>query len=241
MQVLYEFLSLAIGWSNENSGFVSVLLFFTALVLGWISGIFKAILRRPLLRIENLGGPSLVATFPTGREHGGYKTHRTAISIYLRITNLGSASTDIIEVNVGYHNRTFKHTFLWFWDSHQVNSLSEFKIKIKDHYKVYPFLVQSNSVFPTKNDTYLEIGRAVVGVVYFEQDESWGAFLPKEANGQVRVRIRVKDAFGGYHYRTTKIPKVDLEVARRYNSEFGNSIESMRIENNPDWWDQQPD
>jgi hypothetical protein len=67
----------------------------------------------------------------------------------------------------------------------------------------------------------------VTGISYFEQDEAWGNFYPRESNKEVKVRIKVIDVFGRAHKVTALIPKVDITEARKFNPQFGNSIESL--------------
>ena len=70
-----------IVWSNENSGFVSVLIFALTLFLGWISGIFGALRKKPKFKLQVIPGPTLCTTFFTGQKHEGHDIHRTAISV----------------------------------------------------------------------------------------------------------------------------------------------------------------
>jgi hypothetical protein len=216
-----------VDWSNANSGFLSLLLFLTTILFGWVSGIFGSLIRRPKFQIEVIEGPSLCCTFITGRKFNGRDTHRTAISLYLSITNIGTASSHMMDVKVGYHNHSFKYTFKWYWLPQRTNALADFGIQIGEHYKIYPFLVQISSISMRPTDTFLEAGKNVVGIEYFEQNESWGGYRPRVVNNKVRVKIIVKDVFKRSHSLITFIPNVELTEARKFNPQFGNTLETL--------------
>jgi hypothetical protein len=218
-----------INWCNDNRGALSLIQLTVTIFLGWVSGIFAALRRKPKFKIRVIEGPSLCTTFETGRDFNNHKTHRTAISLYLRIANIGSAPSVIDSIRVGYHNYSFKHTFFWFWIEEECIILNDFQVAINDEdIKVYPFLTQASVLLPRINDNYLETGKEVIGVVYFEQEESFGGFYPRELKGLVKVKIRVLDIFGGRHYRIARIPKVSLSEAQRFNPKFGMTSESLR-------------
>jgi hypothetical protein len=134
-------------WSNDNSGFVSVLIFIITIFLGWVTGIFQGLRQRPKFKIAVIEGPpTMCSTFETGREFNGHKTHRTAISVYLNIANVGSAASDIKSVQIGYH--TIKPSFFRHWLKQSVNALEDFRIQVGDYIKVYPFLIQVGYLSP---------------------------------------------------------------------------------------------
>jgi len=236
-----------IKWSNANEGFVAILLFALALFLGWVSGIFQALRRRPRFTIEAIEGPTLCTTFETGREYNGYPTHRTAISLYLSITNTGNAPSSIKEVAVGYRRHLtkfnwprfkdigtwFRHTVKWFrdaitwyWLDKPTGVLSDFQVQIGENVKVYPLLLQITQSTNTATNRYLQIGENVNGIVYFEQDESWGIFFPRSKNGLTKIKVRIKDAFGKTHSQVFEVPVVSLSEAKRFCPNFGESIET---------------
>ena len=167
----------------------------------------------------------MCSTFETGREFNGHRTHRTAISVYLNIVNIGSAASDIQSVQIGYH--TINSRFFRYWLKQSVNALEDFGFQVGNYLKVYPFLKQVGYLSPAQNDTFLEVGRSVTGISYFEQDESWGSFYPRESNGKVKVKVKVIDVFGRAHKVTAQIPKVDIAEARKFNPQFGKTIESL--------------
>jgi hypothetical protein len=134
-----------------------------------------------------------------------------------------------------WHLRPFSLKWLkfrvgWFWLGNQVISLTDFHTNIGGNIKVYPFLNQVNYMSPVKTTTYLEVGRSCNGVVYFEQSDSWGGRFPSATDGQVRVKVGVRDVFGKRHTAKFWIPSVTLEGARKYNPSFGKTQAAFRGE-----------
>ncbi|WP_263834228.1 hypothetical protein [Salinibacter sp.] len=223
-----------IEWANANSGFVTILVFVATVVLGWLSGIFQALRNRPQFEIEKIEGPNFYSVHHTGRKHNGYSAHRTAIALYLSITNVGSAPSAIKSVSVAFRCdlrpfswQWFQHTLLWHWLEHPTVALEDFKVEIGEKAKVYPFLLQGTASTLTSSDTYLRVGKSVNGVVYFEHREAWGGFMPIEQNGKTKIKVRVEDAFGGSHSEVLEIPKVELSEARKWSSDFGRTYETL--------------
>lgn len=221
-----------IGWLNDNEGFVTVLVFIATLLLGWVSGIFQALRRKPKFKIEVLPGPSICSVFNTGNKYEGYDTHRTAIALYLKITNIGNAPSNIDKVEVGYHwNITglsllsLKYRLGWFWIKNLTVAIEDFCTPFgEDNIKFYPFLLQKSVVSNSTIDTYLEVGKNAIGVVYFEQNESWGASSPLPDNGKTKIKVRVYDSFSNSYSTIVRIPIVDINEAKEYNRYFGETF-----------------
>lgn len=219
------------SWSNLNSGFLTLILFITTLFLGWISGLFKSLIKGAKFKIQILPGPSFVCTFPTNRDFDGHKTHQTAIALYLRVRNSGNSPASISEIHVGYHNFTLKNTIKWFWLTNQTVALTDFQITIGENIKFYPFLIQQSFLLPSNQYTYLRDGENINGVVYFEQQESWGGFLPRVKNERVRLKIKIVDSFGGYHTTVKYAPFISLAKARDFNPSIGLTHETIKNKN----------
>ena len=215
-------------WTNQNSGFTTVIIFLLTLFLGWVSGIFQALRNHPKFILRVISGPTLCSLFFTDREYQGHKTHRFAVALYLEITNKGSAPSDIGKISVAYHNYSFIHTFFWYWLNEETTSLRDFSTKIGEDIKVYPFLKQVSTIIPNERGTYLRIGEVANGIVYFEQEECWGSYRPRIKNGYVKFKIKVKDTFGSSHRKSVWIPIVSLEKAQEFNAEFGMTREKIR-------------
>lgn len=226
----------AIDWTNQNSGFLTLILFVITLVLGWTSGIFRALRHRPKFKIGIIKGPTFLSSFSTGKELKGVETHRTAAAIYLSVTNVGTAPAQIVSVRLGYHNYSFKYTFLWFW-LNSTPAIGDFGHTIGENLRVFPFLFQKNYLAAHPVSTYLQSGQETIGVMYFEQPESWGGFKPRVKNDKAKIKILVKDALGNRYARTFTIDVVDLDYAKKFNSNFGNTL-SLMAENPLEEWNQ---
>lgn len=229
----------AIGakWLNDNQGIVSVAIFALTLAFGWVSGIFSALRRRPKFRVHLIPGPTFVCTFPTGQKHGDFDVHRTGIALYLKIANSGSEASSIDQISVGYHWQVtpfsrawFKYGLGWFWLHDQTAAIHDFQVKIGENIKLYPFLTQKSINSPVQASTYLEPGQSENGVVYFEQLDSWGGCFPAVGKEGARIKICVKDVFGGKHIASFTVQSVTLEYARTYNPSFGKTLAELRNE-----------
>ncbi len=218
-------------WTNDNQGVVTLGIFLVTIIFGWASGIFSALRRRPKLIIRAIEGPTLCCTYVLGGEHGGLPVHRTAVSLYLNIANVGTASTSVDSVWIGYHWslvpfswKWLRYSVGWFWIKHATPALVDFQSSLGDNSHVYPFLFQHNHLISTKVDTYLQPGSSVNGVMYFESARHWGGNFPRHRNGLVPIKVCITDAYGRKHTRVLKnVSAVSLEEARRFNPEFGNT------------------
>jgi len=208
---------------NDNSGFISVVLFLLTVLIGWISGIFKSLLGVPKLKIELLEGPTICSSFETSEMYNNYSVHKTAIALYLQISNIGKTATSIKDVSVAYHNYSPKYTFFWFWLDKEIVSFDDYRINFGDKIKVFPFLKQSNSMIPSSDLDYLPIGQCINGITYFEQEKSWGGFLPRIKNNKIHIKVRVIDTFGKKFTNKFWIPVLDIQEARKFNPSFGQS------------------
>lgn len=230
-----------IKWSNENSGFVSVILFVVTLFLGWISGIFQSLRKRPKFKVKIIPGPTICTTFCTGKKYNGYDVHRTAISVYLGISNIGSAPSSIETTWIGYHWNIkpiswlwFRYRILWYWLKQPITTLEDFQYNFGDHVKIYPSLLQGTNSIGKSPETYLEVGKSVNGVVYFEQDDSWGGFFPASRSNRVKLCVVVIDTFGKKYRKTFWAPFEDLKEAQKYNPSFGATYAALRSEFKPE-------
>ncbi|MEI9407509.1 hypothetical protein [Mesorhizobium salmacidum] len=225
---------------NDNQGTLSLFLFVVTIFFGWITGIFSAIRGRPKLRIKTLPGPTFYSVGGTEAKHEGYDVHRSIFAIYLSIANVGKSPASIDNVEIGYHwpISFFRNPTLWFnnrflrhWITYQTVSVSDFYHRIDDdNYKGYPFLTQRSVLTGETADTYLNVGQSTNGVVYFEQNDSFGACFPLAKNGYAKIKIRVVDSFGQRHSKVVSLQRVSLEEARKYNPKFGMTFSGMRSE-----------
>ena len=233
----YEFVA---KWLNDNQGIVAVILFATALMFGWLTGIFSALRRKPKFSFHLIAGPTFCCTYPTGSMKNDYPIHRTGIALYLYVANTGSSASSIERISVGYHCNIQPYSIQWlrfrmgwFWLSDQIAVIHDFQAKIGDNIKIYPFLVQASILSDRSASTFLQPGQATNGVVYFEQSDSWGGFYPSPTQNKVRVKVALFDTFGRRHTRKFNIESVTMDYARTYNPSFGKTIAEMRNETLP--------
>jgi len=231
---LVQYAGASTKWLNENQGLVSVGIFVMTLFLAWTSGIFSALRRRPKFKTELIPGPTFVCIFPTGEKFNNHEVHRIGIALYLSVSNCGSAASSIHAVHIGYRwnlipfTRTWlRHTLLRHWLLERTASLADFQVAIGNSKKVYPFLFQKNSMSPVRQDTYLQAGQSVVGVVYFEQPDSWGGCQPRVWNGRIRLSVRLLDVFGGRHTSKFWVPAFTLQESRKFNPAFGRTLAEL--------------
>lgn len=227
-------------WLNDNQGVAGVGVFIVTLLLGWASGIFAALRRRPKFRISHIQGPTFCCTFPTGAEHDGQPVHRTGIALYLAVANVGSAASSLNNISVGYHWHIRPFSLLWlryrvgrFWLHNQIAAIHDFQAKIGENIKVYPFLTQRSIISGADPSTFLEPGKSTNGVIYFEQSDSWGSCYPAPSRQGVSVKVEIRDVFGRAHTAKFKIPFVSIQEALKYNPSFGQTLAELRNETLP--------
>lgn len=231
-----NFLATTLNWTNQNQGIVSIIIFVITLLIGWISGIFSALRRKPKFKLGLLPGPTFCCTFLIGKTFNEHGVHRTGFALYLTIANVGSAPASIRDIHIGYHWHLrpyslnwIKYRLGWFWLREQVVALSDFQVDIGEKKKkIYPFLIQANNVSPNNPNTYIQVGQSERGVVYFEQEDSWGGCFPTIRNEKVTIKVKVIDVFGASHTAIFSIPVVSMEKARKFNPSFGTTIAELR-------------
>lgn len=221
-------------WLNENQGVLTALLFVATGFLGWVSGIFASLLKKPRLALVFLEGPTFYSTFITGKEHKGHEAHRSAFCLYLKITNIGAVPTNIDRIRLAYHwnvnplsKSGLKYWFGWFWLEEETVALDDFQAAIGGKIKVFPFLKQRSSLGQSAPKTYLQVGEATNGVVYFEQPESWGGSFPYSRKGKASIKVCLLDSFGNEYCFNAKLEYKTLEQAKRYNPSFGTTFSEL--------------
>jgi hypothetical protein len=230
-----ELIATALDWTNLNQGIVSIAIFAITLLIGWISGIFSALRRKPKFKLDLLDGPTFCCTFLIGTRFNEHDVHRTGFALYLTIANVGSAPASIQDIHIAYHWHLrpwslnwIKYRLGWFWLKNQAVALSDFQVSIGDKKKIYPFLIQANNLSPNIPNTYIQVGQSERGVVYFEQEDSWGGCFPTIHNQTVPIKVKVIDVFGASHTAKFAIPVVSMEYARKYNPSFGMTFAELR-------------
>ena len=123
-----------IKWANENEGFLSIILFFATILLGWLSGLFNSLIKKPNLKIRFIDKVSFYSSYLTGETHEvegyTYDLHKTGFVVYMSIANIGNMPTSIDKIYLGY----FKNKKYKFWNEKvwlaQWHALESFKIKL---------------------------------------------------------------------------------------------------------------
>lgn len=232
---MFNLLPSIITWTNENSGFLSLLIFIFALLLGWFSGFFKSFIQKTKFRIDRLDGPNCCSIVSTGKIINGETIHRTAFSVYLKIVNVGNvpASIDNVEAAFHWHLRPFSWTWIryrlfWTWIRQPTVVLDSFKVSIGEQDKVYPLLLQNSHITHIPAETYLRVGQSVNGVIYFEGDDAWGGCFPALSKENVtKIKITIVDSFKRKHSIVVKIPVVPLSVSKQFCLSFGGSRSAL--------------
>ncbi|WP_136805853.1 hypothetical protein [Desulfosediminicola flagellatus] len=220
-----------IQWCNHNAGFVSILIFIATLVVGFVVWVIKSTKKKPDFKISVIDGPTLATTFNLGFKFNNHEVQRTAISLYLNVINKGHQPANIEKISVAYHMNHIKYRFFWFWLNDQYITFEPFQYSFSGKVKVYPSLIQGNSITFQTAETYLEVGKSTNGVAYFEQGDSWGSFKPMSSKNRTKVKIKIEDSLGKKHYEVVNIPTVPLSEAKKYNPSFGETISTIQNEN----------
>jgi len=227
-----------IDYANKNAGFINIILFVATIMLGVGSGIFKSLQRKPDFKMNTIDGPTFCATYGTGKKFNEYDVHQTGISLYLRVSNLGSAPASIVNIALGFkwNIKTFSkiwfsQIFKWDWIKNPITSLSDFRYEIGEDVKVYPFLLQGTATIMQSPQTYLNTGESVNGVIYYELNESFGGCFPKNKNNFTKVKVKVFDSFGRKYTKVFTIPIVDILDAKKYCSSFGDTYRALSSSN----------
>jgi len=218
-----------IEWCNINAGFLTLIIFIISILLGWVSGIFTHIKRKPKLELDLINIPSFLCLIKTGRKKDNIDTYRTAIVLYLRIKNIGNISTSVTEVRIGYKIKSKKYIFKHFW-LNSIVALEDFSAEMNGYKKVYPFFTQQNALIENNTNLYLREGEEKNGIEYFESPEFWGDFEPIIKNNKVHILLEVTDTYEKKYYKTLKISIIDYEEAKRFNSQIGMSREMSSID-----------
>ena len=218
-----------IEWCNINAGFLTLIIFIISIILGWISGIFTHLKRKPKLEFDLINIPSFLCLVKTGRQKDNIDTYRTAIVLYLRIRNIGNISTSITKVRVGYKIKSKKYMFKQFW-LNPINALEDFSTEMNGYKKVYPFFTQQNALIKNNTNLYLREGEDKNGIEYFESPEFWGDFEPIIKNNKVNIILEVTDTYEKKYYKNLKISVIDYNEAKKFNSQIGMSIEMSLID-----------
>lgn len=229
-----------IDLANKNSGFVTVVVFIASLLIAWISGAYSYINKTPFFKIKAIDKCTFGSIVKNNLDEA---IHKTAFVFYLEITNKGKAASTFKEIKLGYVKRGksklnwIQYFFVKFYGREFKKMMWINNVIIKNSFGIplpnnedsqfIPYLLQGNTDFYQKNDTYLEVGKISSGVVYFEQEESFGNYQPNIINGKTAIYIKIKDAFDNYHVNRFNIEMIDFTEALKFNSNFGQTQSSF--------------
>ena len=178
----------------------------------------KKSIAKPDLKIKLIPTPSFCSSFDSVLPNEITRIHRTAIILYLKITNTGNTPTEIGRIHVGYESMEES----WCWLSEETTLLDDFVMPMGEKVKVFPFLKQKNNLMTNDTDTFLNPGQSRNGIVYFEQKASSGYRYPKiDENFKVNIQIVVHDNQGQKWSIQEKITKVMIDAAREHCPLFG--------------------
>lgn len=223
-----------IKWTNDNSGFLSIVLFFATLAYGWISGLFNSLIKRPKLRVRFIDKVSFYSFYLTGekyeiKEHNYvYDIHKTGFVVYMSIANVGNMPTSIDKIYLGYYkNKRYR-----FWNEKvwiaQWHALEPFKIEMQDGSTIVTSTLRMrDNENDNSNKSLINVGDSLVGIAYFEQVKAWGNLNPiPNEDRSTNIKIKIRDIYGNNFYFKHKLRYLELTEAQNYNTNFGN-IESI--------------
>lgn len=219
-----EYLSTIQEWTNNNSGYLSLLIFLAGLVVSvWFAKKNKRTKESNVdLSIEIIDHASMCTSFDTGNSQGSSKLHRTALILYLKIINKNENPIRIGDIRVGYRSQSHENPESWYWLNNETTMVEEYKSPMGDKVKIYPYLKQAsvNSSIPV--NMTIEPYDSKNGTVYFEQDESGGYLIPyMDDDFRVNVIVEVNDNIGNKWTLEGRIRKVKIEAIRELNPCFG--------------------
>jgi hypothetical protein len=223
-----EIIQRIIEWTNNNSGFLSLIIFIATIMYGWFSGLFSSLIKKPKLSIRFIEKISFYSKFNVGEQFVSngftYEMHKTGFVVYMCISNVGNKDTAIDKIYLGYQKnkpRRFwnKKEFVWLPQWH---ALTPFQSKFKNEsILIFSSLrVRDN---PSENSSdFLRIGESITGTAYFEQVKAWGNYspLPKE-DISTDIKIKIIDVYGKKYIFKYNLRNKSLKEAREFNENFG--------------------
>lgn len=219
---------------NQNSGFLTATIFVLTLIIGWISGFFIMIRKRPKFKINTIDGATFYSTIYLDKIYQGLPVHKTAFVLYLEITNIGNAPSSIGQIKIGYlpDNKipSWSTKRNWIYDTILKSQLISL-FKDSELVKGYPFLKQKSDMYADATETYLEIGRIVNGIAYFEEHETFGNWTPRlnKDKESTNIKIKIQDAFGRNHIKKINIKKYEPSKALEMSPYFGQTYNEYFI------------
>lgn len=220
---MIEKIKYIIDLANDNPSVVSILIFILTLLIGWSTGIFRALMNKPKLKATIIDKCTFYAINYIDKEVDGMPVYHFAFCIYLRVNNIGYAPTDIVDARLQYQRNDYnkKRKRGKNWIKGLLNK-GNFELDM-GHGKVarIPYLKQKDPVLG-QSDTYLEVGKSTNGILYFEEEQSYGNFYPRPNNDKksTDVVIELIDSFGEKYKSKHTIQQITYKDALSINEFF---------------------
>lgn len=212
--------------ANNNSGALSLALFVLTLLFGWVSGIFKALSKKPKLNIDMIATCTFYAINRLEKTFNALPVFHFAFVIYLDVTNVGYAPTTIKRIRLRYlrNDLNKKKKAGKNWIDATINKGFFYNRLDEENLHVFPTLIQRN-VDGNKSDLFLEVGKSTNGVVYFEEKETYGNFVPRpNKDGTTDVLIEITDAYGKKFIKHMTVKEIDYSKALARNEFFAQTF-----------------
>lgn len=225
-----EYLDIIIEWTNDNSGFLSLILFLATILYGWLSGLFSSLIKKPNLKVRFISKVSFYSTYSTNEKYEPkkgevYDVHKTGFVVYIVISNIGNMPTAIDKIYLGYKknkkmNIFEKSKFVWLSQWH---AFTPFKTKMKNDSDLFYSTLRIKDYPTDTSDSYLRVGESITGTAYFEQVKAWGNYNPlQNEDKSTNIKLKIVDVYGNKFYSKYKLKFIELEKAREFNEYFGN-------------------
>jgi len=221
-----EYMSIIQEWSNYNSGYLSLIIFLAGLLVSFLVWLANKSKRTKIsnddLSIEIIDHASMCTSFETGNVKNNFRLHRTALILYLKLTNKSERPIKIGKVRVGYRSQSHENPESWYWLDGETTMIEEYKSPLGDKVKVYPYLKQASTDSNIPVNMTIESHDFKNGTVYFEQDASSGNLIPyMDEDFRVNVIVEINDNIGNKWILEGRILKVKIEAIRELNPYFG--------------------
>lgn len=227
-----------IDWTNNNSGFLALLIFLVTIVTGWFCGFFKSIIKVPRLKIRFIDKMTFYSFYYTGETwfnkelNTNFKMHKTGFVFYMSIANIGNKPTAIDKIWIGYYKNNLKKKRLrkdihWLAQWHPIEN---FIFPMKDESAIIVNNIRvKNNIYDNNSDDDLGVGKSLVGVANFEQQSAWGNLNPvQKEDGEIDVVIKIRDVYNRIYKFKTQLRQLPIEKAREFNPHFGNTEEIFK-------------
>ena len=81
---------------------------------------------------------------------------------------------------------------------------------------------QKNNLYENTIDNYLDIGKISTGIVYFEEQEAFGNWMPRlnKDHKTTDIKLKIIDSFNGAHIKSIRVNIIEPEKALTMNPYF---------------------